>query len=109
MSAPAIGRLRWIGILEGTSFLLLVGVAMPLKYAADMPAMVTQVGWIHGLLFLAYLLALAHATLAARWSWRAAAALFLAAVVPAGPFIAEPWLRRQQRAALAATAAATER
>lgn len=47
--------LRTVGIAEGISFLLLLGVAMPLKYLADMPMAVTVVGWIHGALFIAFL------------------------------------------------------
>lgn len=47
--------LRWLiiaGIVEGTSTLVLFGVAMPLKYWGGMPEAVTIVGMIHGLLFL---------------------------------------------------------
>jgi integral membrane protein len=46
-------RLRATAFLEGCSFLLLLGVAMPLKYLAGMPLAVTLVGAAHGVLFLA--------------------------------------------------------
>ena len=46
-------RLRILGYVEGVSTLLLFGVAMPLKYAADMPEAVTIVGMVHGILFMA--------------------------------------------------------
>ena len=51
MPTHALYRLRLVGGLEGISYLLLLGVAMPLKYLAGMPAMVQVAGWIHGLLF----------------------------------------------------------
>ena len=47
---------KWISILEGISFLLLLFIAMPLKYLYDMPEMVQQVGMAHGVLFIAYVL-----------------------------------------------------
>ena len=53
MLSHSIGRLRAIGMLEGVSFLVLLGVAMPLKYLAGMPAAVKIVGWVHGILFVA--------------------------------------------------------
>jgi integral membrane protein len=47
--------LRWLivmGLVEGTSTLVLFFVAMPLKYWGDMPMAVTIAGPVHGLLFL---------------------------------------------------------
>jgi integral membrane protein len=32
-----IGRVRLLGMIEGVSFLVLLGIAMPLKYLADQP------------------------------------------------------------------------
>ena len=45
---------RYVGYAEGTSFLLLLGIAMPLKYAADIPEGVEVVGMLHGLLFILF-------------------------------------------------------
>ncbi|MEO5716813.1 MAG: DUF3817 domain-containing protein, partial [Luteolibacter sp.] len=42
-----IGRVRLVGMIEGVSFLLLMGVAMPLKYLAGMPVAVKVAGWGH--------------------------------------------------------------
>src|SRR5438552_3773981 len=47
-------RLRLVGYTEGVSFLVLLGIAMPLKYFAGMPLAVTIVGAIHGLLWILY-------------------------------------------------------
>ena len=54
MLRSPIGRLRAVGLAEGVSFLLLLGVAMPLKYAAGYPQAVRIVGWVHGLFFMGY-------------------------------------------------------
>jgi len=45
--------LRATAFLEGCSYLVLLGVAMPLKYFAGMPLAVTIVGSAHGVLFIA--------------------------------------------------------
>jgi len=49
-----VGRVRIAGIIEGISFLLLLGLAMPMKYFAGQPQYVRVIGMIHGMLFLAY-------------------------------------------------------
>lgn len=49
-----IRRFRMTALAEGSSFLLLRFVAMPMKYWMGMPKVVTVVGAIHGLLFLLY-------------------------------------------------------
>ncbi|MEP7128906.1 MAG: DUF3817 domain-containing protein, partial [Chitinophagales bacterium] len=59
-SNTSIGRLRLAGITEGISFLVLLFIAMPLKYFADIPEAVKYTGWLHGLLFILYLVALAN-------------------------------------------------
>ncbi len=50
--------LRWVALFEGTSLLLLLFVAVPLKYYAEMPEAVKIVGPIHGILFLTFLVLL---------------------------------------------------
>ena len=48
-------RFKWISLIEGLSFLILLGIAMPLKYMFDQPLAVTYVGWAHGILFILYI------------------------------------------------------
>jgi integral membrane protein len=95
-----IRRLRIIGLLEGTSFLVLLGIAMPLKYIAGLPAAVKVVGWVHGLLFILFLLALAEAAVALRWPWKRVLGALVASVVPFGPFVLDARLRREEHAVL---------
>jgi integral membrane protein len=99
MSGTAIRQLRVVGLLEGFSFIALLGIAMPLKYLAGMPRAVSVVGMVHGVLFLLYLFAIVHAQLTVRWPLRKVLGLLVAAIVPLGPFFAEGWLRREQQAA----------
>lgn len=78
--------LRVVGILEGLSFLVLLGIAMPLKYFANSPHAVTVVGGVHGGLFILYIALALLATLAFRWPlWRLGQAI-VASLVPAGTF-----------------------
>ncbi len=81
----------YIGRLEGLSFLVLLMIAMPLKYYWQAPAMVRMVGSLHGALFLAYL-ALAL-LLAGRdeWNFKKIMLAMLASVVPFGTF----WFERR--------------
>lgn len=87
MLATPLSRLRLVGILEGISFLLLLGVAMPLKYLADQPLAVRYVGMAHGVLWLLYLLALVPVALDHRWSVKTIALAVIASLLPAGPFV----------------------
>jgi len=82
-----IGRVRFIGMCEGVSFLLLLGVAMPLKYFADIPEAVKWVGWMHGILFIAYVLMILNALLSGSLSFGKSAVAFGASLVPLGPFL----------------------
>jgi integral membrane protein len=83
-----------IGRLEGLSFLLLLGIAMPLKYLADQPQPVKWAGWAHGVLFILYLISIAAAWQKHRWPLIRPALLVAAAFFPFGPFLIESHLRR---------------
>jgi integral membrane protein len=85
----ALGRLRLVSILEGLSLLVLLGIAMPLKYLAHLPEAVRIVGLIHGVLFVSYVLLLAQNAIEQRWPFRKAGLALLLSVVPFGAFYAE--------------------
>jgi integral membrane protein len=95
MPRTSVGRLRAVGLLEGVSFLLLLGVAMPLKYVAGYPLAVRVVGWIHGILFIAYCYALFEAATERGWPWKKSAKFLVAALLPFGPFVTERELRAE--------------
>ena len=84
-----------VSLAEGASFLLLLGVAMPLKYAAGLPVAVTIMGMIHGLLFIGYVLLALDGWRRQRWSVRHAAWVLVMSVLPAGAFFAERSVRAE--------------
>lgn len=87
MLSTPLARLRTSGLLEGASFLVLLFIAMPLKYLADQPLAVRYVGMAHGILFILYLLALVPVGLDHRWPLRTFAWAVLASLLPGGPFV----------------------
>ena len=95
MLKSSIGRLRAIGLTEGASYLVLLGVAMPLKYFAGIPMAVKIAGWAHGVLFVLFCAALAQVFFSARWSIGRAAGVFLAALLPFGTFVIDGRLKRE--------------
>lgn len=95
----SIGRVRLVGIIEGISFLLLLGVAMPLKYAFDMPEAVRVVGMIHGVLFVAFSLVLLLAWIGGALNFRWTLIAFLATLLPFGPFLIDRRLAALEKSA----------
>ncbi len=85
--------LRKVALTEAVSFLVLLGIAMPLKYAAHLPIAVKIVGWIHGVLFVVFCFALWRAWIGARWPLSRAVTLFVAALLPFGPFFIDRRMR----------------
>jgi integral membrane protein len=79
--------LRWAGLAEGTSTLVLFFVAMPLKYFAGLPLAVTIVGSLHGVLFLGYLALVLVILVRHRWPVGRGLLLGVAAIIPFGPFV----------------------
>ena len=94
MPDTAVGWLRLVGLVEGSSFLLLLAV-MPLKYLADTPGPVRVVGTAHGGLWVLYLLVATLAALKRRWGVGRVAAVLAASVLPGGPFLLDASLRRE--------------
>ncbi len=80
---------KYVSILEGLSFLLLLLIAMPLKYIWDMPAMVQQVGMAHGVLFIAYVLGAVWLFKPLNWNFKELFVILGCSLVPFGPFYVE--------------------
>lgn len=96
MQTQALARLRTVSMAEGLSFILLLFVAMPMKYFGDMPLAVTIVGSLHGILVIAFAIALNNARIERGWGLQRSGLLFLAGMVPFGPFVADRSLREEQ-------------
>jgi len=82
-----------LGRAETASFVVLLGIAMPLKYAAGMPMATAWVGWLHGMLLLVYVLALLSVVRVHGLGLRHAVLGGVAALLPFGPV----WLERRWR------------
>lgn len=82
-----VGRLRLLAILEGISLLLLVFVAVPVKYLFDFPDMVKALGPIHGVLFVLFILNTINVGIAQRWEFKSVTwKVLLACLIPFGTF-----------------------
>lgn len=90
-----VRQFRYISIAEAISFIILLGVAMPLKYLFDQPAAVKIFGWVHGVLFVAYFFQLLYLTVQLKWKFQRLFFYFIAALLPLLPFLVERNLRRE--------------
>lgn len=82
-----VGRLRIIGLLEGISLLLLVFVAVPLKYMAANGTWVKTLGPVHGALFLLFVFNALSVSIAEGWKFKNTTwKVLLACLVPFGTF-----------------------
>jgi len=81
-----VSFLRRIALAEATSYLILLGIAMPLKYFAKMPMPVRITGWIHGLLFVLFCWALLQVLRRAGWPVSRCALVFALSFIPLVPF-----------------------
>jgi integral membrane protein len=93
-----LNLLRKIGFAEGFSWLLLLGFAMPLKYLAGQPLPVRIVGWVHGILFIGYIIQLYRVQAAYRWPLIKTFLGCLAAFFPFGTWIFDAQLKKQAAA-----------
>ncbi|MGB5947637.1 DUF3817 domain-containing protein [Paenisporosarcina sp.] len=87
MSEKPLKRFRFMGLLEGSSLLILLFLAMPLKYFFGMPEAVSVVGSIHGFLFVSYCLMIAYMTFVVRWPFVYSVIAVIVAFIPFGNII----------------------
>lgn len=100
-SANIFSWFRKIAFAEGVSFLVLLFIAMPLKYFAGMPMAVTIVGSAHGILFVAFFILLreVRSEYKKNWNWVFKAAL--ASFLPFGTFVMDKQWKKEQEEILA--------
>ena len=82
-------QLRMVALMEGISFLLLLFIAMPLKYFADLPEAVMYTGWAHGVLFVWYIAVVYFAREEYKLSLKQTAISLAGSVLPFGTFYAD--------------------
>jgi len=87
--------LRLFSILEGTSLLLLLFIAVPLKRMMDMPEAVTVIGPIHGGLFILFNLILIWAVIKHGLKIKHAIIGFIASLLPFGSYVFKAKILKQ--------------
>jgi integral membrane protein len=96
--ASALTRYRVMAYITGTMLLLLVVVAMPLKYWGGHEGPVAVIGTAHGFLYAVYLLAAFDLALRGRWRALSTLGVLLAGTIPLVSFVAERIVTRKTRA-----------
>lgn len=89
-------RFRTIGIAEGISFLVLLLIAMPMKYFLKIPEAVKIVGWMHGALFVGYIYFTIEVAVAFKKNIGWCIKSFLAAFIPLGTFVTDKTLKKEE-------------
>jgi len=86
MKKTSLEKFRLINFIEGMSFILLVFVAMPLKYIKGIAIATKIMGMTHGILFIIFLLLGLKAWVAVKWSFMQTIIFFIASLIPFGTF-----------------------
>ncbi len=89
----AVNLFRMIALSEGVSFLLLLLIAMPLKYFFNMPAAVRILGMLHGVLFVAFVFFAIVLTIKLKKNIAWFLIAFASSIIPLGAFYMEKKLR----------------
>lgn len=84
---PDFTILRWAALFEGSSLILLMFVAMPLKYYMGIPEAVRIIGPLHGVLFLSFIVLLFSHTSKGELNFLKTLTGFIASFIPFGTFI----------------------
>ena len=85
-----------VAFWEGISYLILLFVAMPLKYLAEMPMAVRYVGMAHGVLFVVFCILLVELKRRKEMNWGMSLWAFVLSLIPFGTFYLEKQLRKQK-------------
>ena len=89
---------RKIAFAEGISFLVLLFIAMPLKYLASLPVAVTIVGGLHGLLFIGFMIMIREVKNEFKKDWAWVAKAFIASILPFGTFVMDKEWKKEESA-----------
>jgi integral membrane protein len=90
-----VRNFRTIALVEATTFLLLL-VGSVLKRTSDLGVLVTILGPIHGILFIAYVVFALNLRSPEGWTNRETAGILLGAVLPFGGYFVDAWLKRRE-------------
>ena len=89
MLKNALNRFRFISFVEGISYLILVFIAMPIKYLGENPYPVKVVGMAHGVLFILFVVLLIESMRKYDWGNNFSTKLFIYSLIPFGSLVIE--------------------
>jgi integral membrane protein len=99
-TTKALTRYRVMAWVTGAMLLVLVLVAMPLKYWADSTTLISIVGPLHGFLYIGYVISAIDLAARRRWPVLRTLGVLLAGIVPFATFYAEHRVWQSEHAAL---------
>jgi integral membrane protein len=86
---------RKVAVAEGVSYILLLFIAMPIKYIFHMPLAVKYTGWAHGLLFVLYVAFFVMTWMESRWKLSKAGMYLFSSLLPFAPFWVDKQLKKE--------------
>jgi len=86
MTNNSVKQFGQINSIEGYSYLLLIFIAMPMKYLLGYPMAVKIAGMVHGVLFILFCLLLIKAWRDSKWAFSENIIFFVASLIPFGTF-----------------------
>ena len=95
MYKKQLGIFARISFFEGVSFVVLLLIAMPLKYLLDMPLAVKYIGWAHGALFIAYGFQLLYVGVTYKWEFSKIGLYGICSLLPFAPFWVEKQVKKE--------------
>ncbi|KWW15465.1 MULTISPECIES: DUF3817 domain-containing protein [Peribacillus] len=95
MFSTAFGWFRFITIIEGISYVLLLAIGMPIKYILNIGEATLILGSIHGFLFVVFGLLLLYVSLQSKWSFVKMALIFIVSFIPFGNFVIDRKVLKQ--------------
>jgi len=81
-----VKKFSLVNTLEGYSYLMLLFIAMPLKYLLGFAIAVKIAGMLHGILFIAFLILLVLSWQETKWDFKENIIFFVASLIPFGTF-----------------------
>lgn len=95
-----LGRLRLVSYMEGISLMVLVGIAVPMKYWAGDPVLVRTVGPVHGILFLLFIVLTLSVAVERQWSFtKTTSKILISCFIPFATFYVDRHILRKEAAA----------
>ncbi|GIT97400.1 DUF3817 domain-containing protein [Sulfurovum sp. TSL1] len=88
-------KFRWVNKIEGISFIILIFIAMPMKYSFGYPIATKVVGMLHGLLVFAFIYQIIEAKKETGFTFKETALYSILSLIPFGSFYTDKLLAKK--------------